>query len=95
MSRTETVVAGTLHADGTLVLDQRPDLPPGRVSIRLQPLPALPEGDPFFEMLKGIWLARAQAGHVPRSAEEIDAQVRQLRDASEEEINSLPNAISR
>jgi hypothetical protein len=28
--KTRDEVQGTLHEDGTLVLDQKPDLPPGR-----------------------------------------------------------------
>ena len=55
MSQSEAVVEGTLKPDGTLELDQKPNLPPGRVTVRMQPLMALPEGDPFFDMLKGIW----------------------------------------
>jgi hypothetical protein len=86
MSLTETVIEGTIHPDGTLELDQKPNLPPGRVTVRMQPLAVLPEGDPFFDMLKGIWATRAQAGLTPRTVEEIEEQRRQLRDESEHEI---------
>jgi hypothetical protein len=86
MSSTEIVLEGMLKPDGTLELDQRPNLPPGRVRIRLQSLVVLPESDPFFEMLQGIWAARAQAGLTSRSVEEVEAQRRQLRDDSEQEI---------
>ena len=86
MSLTETVIERTLKPDGTLELDQKPNLPPGRVTVRMQPLAVLPEGDPFFDMLKGIWTARAQAGLTPRTVEEVEAQRRQLRDDSEQEI---------
>ena len=86
MSLTETVIEGTLKPDGTLELDQKPNLPPGRVTVRMQPLAVLPEGDPFFDMLKGIWTARAQAGLTPRTVEEVEAQRRQLRDDSEQEL---------
>ena len=86
MSVTETVIEGTLKPDGTLELDQKPNLSPGRVQVRVQPLAVLPEGDPFFDMLKGIWAVRAQAGLTPRTVEEVEAQRRQLRDDSEQEI---------
>ena len=86
MSLTEAVVEGTLNPDGSLVLDEKPNLPAGRVTVRVQPLAVLPEGDPFFDMLKGIWSARAQAGLTPRSVDEIEAQRRQLRDDSEREV---------
>ncbi len=86
MGPNETVIEGTLKPDGTLELDEKPNLPPGRVSVRMRPLAVLPDGDPFFEMLKGIWAARAQAGLTPRTVEEIEAQRRQLRDDSEQEV---------
>lgn len=86
MSPSEIVVEGTLNPDGTLALDKRPDLPPGRVTVRLQTLTAPPKDDPFFEMLKSIWAARAQAKLKPRSVEEVNASLRQMDEASEEEI---------
>jgi hypothetical protein len=36
MSQIETVIAGTLNADGTLDLDRKPNLPPGRVTVVLR-----------------------------------------------------------
>lgn len=36
MSLQEIVVAGTLKPDGTLELDRKPDLPPGRVTVVLR-----------------------------------------------------------
>ena len=86
MSRTEAVIEGTLKPDGSLELDRKPDLPPGRVTVRVQSLVALPDGDPFFDLLKGIWAARAEAGLTPRSVEEVEAQRRQVRADSEREV---------
>jgi len=86
MSFTETVIEGTLKPDGTLELDERPNLPPGRVTVRVLPMAVLPVGDPFFDMVRGIWAARAAAGLKPRSVEEVETQRRQLRDESEQEV---------
>jgi hypothetical protein len=88
MSFTEVVVEGTLKPDGTLELDRKPNLAPGRVRVvlRQESTPDLPPGDPFFDMLKGIWTARIAAGLVPRTAEEVEAERRRLRDASAEEV---------
>ncbi len=36
---TTAVVQATLKPDGTLELDQKPNLPPGRVQVIVQPLP--------------------------------------------------------
>jgi len=33
-------VQGTLTPEGTLVLDEKPALPPGRVSVRMEPINA-------------------------------------------------------
>jgi len=35
----QVTVQGLLKADGTLELDTKPELPPGRVTVMLQPLP--------------------------------------------------------
>lgn len=86
MNPIQTMMEGTLKADGTVELDQKPNLPPGRVTIWMQPLAVLPEGDPFFEMLKGIWATRAQAGLTPRTVDEVETQRRTMRDDSEQEI---------
>jgi hypothetical protein len=40
MSPAEIVVEGTLKPDGTLELDEKPSLPPGRVKVTLQPAQA-------------------------------------------------------
>ena len=36
MSLNESVIEGTLKPDGTLELDQKPNLPPGRVKVTVQ-----------------------------------------------------------
>jgi hypothetical protein len=86
MSLTEITVGGTLKPDGTLELDEKPNLSPGRVTVVLRHVQELPAGDPFFDMLQGIWAARAQAGLSPRSAEEVEAERRRWRDESAEEV---------
>ena len=85
MSPTEIVILGTLKPDGTLEFDQKPNLPPGRVTVRLQSLAKQPKDDPFFEMLKSIWAARAQSGLAIRSEEAIESHLRQMHDAADQE----------
>ncbi|MFN0051748.1 MAG: hypothetical protein ACKV0T_06135 [Planctomycetales bacterium] len=64
MNLTETVFEGPLKPDGTLEFDQKPDVPPGRVLLRMQPLPLLPEGDPFWQRMREMWaIPRANGGH--------------------------------
>ena len=56
MSRTETVVAGTLKPDGTLELDEKPNLPAGRVTVVLRPQAevVLPGDDPFRQRMEAL-----------------------------------------
>ena len=51
MSATHVVVEGTLKLDGSLELDSKLNLPPGRVQLIVQPLPELPKDDPFWQMM--------------------------------------------
>jgi hypothetical protein len=80
MSLSEVVVEGTLKPDGTLELDQKPNLAPGRVQVIVQALPQLPDGDPFWDMMKSIWAEQKARGHVPRSVEEVEAERREMRE---------------
>lgn len=73
-------VQGTLREDGTLVLDEKPDLPPGRVKVTLQPAnSAGRDGNDVIAVLDQIHAAQALRGHVPRSVEEIDADLADMR----------------
>lgn len=82
MSLEEEIVAGKLNPDGTLELDQRPNLPPGRVTVVLRQVTEVvpPKGDPFWQRMQAMWDAQKASGHVPRSVEEVEAQQRQTRD---------------
>jgi hypothetical protein len=55
MSQTEIVVQGTLTADGTIQLDEKPNLPPGRVTVVVKSVPDLPRDDPFWQRMQAIW----------------------------------------
>lgn len=89
MSLTETVLEGTIQSDGTLVLDEPTKLSPGRVQLVIQPLPELPEGDHFWDMMKSIWADQKARGHVPRSEEEVEAERRTNRADWEERLERL------
>ena len=51
MSLMEAVVSGTLKSDGTLELDENPNLPAGRVTVilRQESVVTLPADDPFWQ----------------------------------------------
>jgi hypothetical protein len=85
MSQTAIIVKGIVKSDGTLELDEKLTVPAGRVQVVIQPLPDL-SSDPFWQRMEAIWAGQKARGHVPRSAEEVEAQRRALRDEIEDEI---------
>lgn len=86
MGEKQVEVGGTLKPDGTLVLDHKPDLPPGRVRVVLQAATGPAQAEPFWATLRGIWEGQQKRGHVPRSVEEIEAERRALREGMDGEI---------
>jgi hypothetical protein len=85
MTTNAVEVQGTLREDGTLVLDEKPDLPAGRVRVTVRPL----ADDPFPEtdvisVLRRIHAEQQAEGYVPRSKGEIDADLAAMRDEEEE-----------
>ena len=84
MSQALVEIRGTLQADGTLALDERPNLPAGRVKVIVESLePAPPRPDPW-SVLEQIWADRKARGMQPRIVEEIDAELNAMRDEWEE-----------
>jgi hypothetical protein len=90
MSSTSVVVKGVVKDDGTLELSEKVHLPAGPVQVTVQATAqrAVPAED-LMTFMEKIWAAQRARGHVPRSAEEIDAEIRELRDESEEHQNQL------
>ena len=92
MSEIETVIEGTIQADGSLVLDQKPNLPAGRVTVVLRRESEItrsqPVGEEFFRIMEEIRVRQKERGHVARSAEEVDAEHREARRQVDEEIEA-------
>jgi hypothetical protein len=88
MTTTVVEIQGTLQPDGTLVLDEKPSLPPGRVRVALRPLAELAQ-TPVWQTLDRIWTGQGARGHVPRSREEIDADLAALRDEDEQRLREI------
>ena len=86
MSATHVVVDGTLKPDGSLELDSKPNLPPGRVQLIVQPLADLPKDDPFWQMMERIWADRKAAELSAHGSEEVEAKRRELRKDVDEDI---------
>jgi hypothetical protein len=64
MSLTETVIEGTLQPDGSLVLDQKPNLSPGRVTVVLRQDTVFvpPREYQFWQRMQAMWA-------IPKTAE--------------------------
>jgi hypothetical protein len=75
-------IEGTLREDGTLLLDEKPNLPPGRVKVIVAPILDYKQTEiwQFFERIKA---ERAALGIAPRSQEEIDTYLATMRDDDE------------
>ena len=78
MNSTQAVVQGTLKPDGTLELDEKPNLPPGRVRVSLD-MEAIPAREDTWTVLERIWAERKARGMKSRTREEIDAEINALR----------------
>ncbi len=77
----ETTMEGTIQPDGTLLLDGKPSLSPGRVTVvlRRETPVVIPRDDPFWQRMQAMWDAQEAAGHVPGSVEQIEAERREMR----------------
>jgi hypothetical protein len=75
-------IQGTLQPDGTLVLDDKPNLPPGRVKVIVQPVLNYTQTD-IWQFFQRIDAERKALGIVPPSKDEIDAYVATMREEGE------------
>lgn len=89
MNGTPLTVQGTIGPDGRLELDQPLPLTVGRVQVTVQPLPAASEPERFWKMMENIWADLRASGRRPRTREEIDAEVKALREEAEEEMQAI------
>jgi hypothetical protein len=71
-------VEGTLRADGTLLLDEKPDLPPGRVRVRVLPL-VPPPAETLVDYVLRTRKELYAAGSKSLNDEEVTAWIEELR----------------
>ena len=78
--RTQVEVQGTLREDGTLELDHKPDLPPGRVRVTLHALaPPEPPKEDWWQFLQRVRAEREAAGYPFMTTEEVEDYIKELR----------------
>jgi hypothetical protein len=97
MATTEVVVKGAVTADGQLVLDEPPDVPPGRVEVTVRVVQdQAPKEHPMFEALRKIHAELDAQGFQGRSMAEAVADVRALRDewkARQDRLEALQDRL--
>lgn len=90
MQAPQVIVQGTLKPDGTLELDEKPNLPPGRVQVTVASTVVSPGvKEDLWTLLERIWAERKAMGLKPRTREEIDADVQALRDELEDHAKQV------
>lgn len=78
-------VEGTLQPDGTLQLDQRPNLAPGRVQVVVQPLaPAAAAQRGLVDVMDEIRAGQLARGYHGRSRAETQAEETARRDEDDD-----------
>jgi hypothetical protein len=81
MSLHEVVVEGTLKPDGTLQLDQKPSLPPGRVTVVLrQESGASPPQEDWWQFMQRTRRELEAAGSDFMNDQEVTAHIEWLRE---------------
>jgi hypothetical protein len=89
MSLQEVVIEGTLKPDGTLELDQKPNLPPGRVTVVLrQKAEATAPQEGWWPYMQRVRAEREAAGYHFMNEAEMEAHLQWLRD-DEENIDRI------
>ena len=90
---TPAIVQGTLKADGTLELDEKPNLAPGRVQVIVQPLPqAAPRKRGLAEVIDEIRRAQSARGYTGLTKEEMEAE-EAARRAEEEDYDQRMHGL--
>lgn len=88
------VIQGLLTGDGTLELDEKPNLPPGRVRVTVTSTTEAARPERFWAMMEQIWSDLKAGGHVPRSVQEIEAERQAFREEWDQRQETL-DAIHR
>jgi hypothetical protein len=85
MSLTQVVVEGTLKSDGTLELDQKPSLSPGRVQVIVKPLTTSPTGHRgLVEVMDEIRQSQRARGYQGRTLQEMQGEEKARQEEDED-----------
>ncbi len=80
MATTVVEMLGTVRSDGTLDLDHKVPVPPGRVRVPVEPVESpVPPAQGLVQFVQSLRQEMAAAGHQFRMNEEIDAEIDEMR----------------
>src|SRR5262245_19585875 len=81
MSPTQVEVHGLLQPDGTLILDEKPNLAPGRVKVVLQAVPQSPSksSESLVEFVQRVRREAEARGERFMTDQEVTAWIEELR----------------
>jgi hypothetical protein len=86
----QIVIEGTLKPDGTLELDQKPELAPGRVVVILQPAQdGISPKRGLVDVIDETHQGQQARGFHGRSAEEIEAGLKEGEQEYEQKMQAL------
>jgi len=88
MSRSEVVLEGTLKPDGTLELDEKPNLSPGRVTVVLRQEVERPAQEGWWPYMQRVRAEREAAGYHFMNEAEMQAHLEWLHE-DEDRIDRL------
>lgn len=80
----EVVIRGTIQADGSLQLASPVRLKAGPVEVVVRSIAEGSKSESLTQWLARIHAEQQASGHVPRSAEEVEAYLREMRDEWDE-----------
>jgi hypothetical protein len=92
MNTDQVEVTGTVRPDGSLQLDQAPNMSPGPVTVVLRRERQTGTGQPlsglFFQMMDDIWAGQHARGFAPRTNDDIQDERDRLEVEAEAEIEA-------
>ena len=95
MTPSQIIVQGTLRPDGTLELDEKPNLPAGRVEVLLRAVPpASTPAEDWWQFLQRIRAEREAAGYPFLNEDEVNAYVEDMR-SGDERLDEVYREIER
>jgi peptidyl-tRNA hydrolase len=90
MSSQTIIVDGNITPEGMLVVEDKLQLPPGKVRVTVEQVAQTkPNQRSLRELFREIQEEQARGGKTGRTREEIDADVKQMRDEWEERMDEF------